>query len=114
MKMRLILIAVALFIATTSAHAFVGQSKAYKIESDFGIIGACKMVVFPTAFQFETKQTNFYVPFTAIGYTKLEGKNITVSVRGKVITIKASNAAYAKSLYHDLTRAISGEYLDKD
>lgn len=114
MKKILFLIAAIAFSAASAAHAFVGHSKAYKIESDFGIVGSCEMVVFPTAFQLETKEANFYVPFTAIDYTRLEGKTISVSVRGKLITIESANPIYAKSLYHDLTHAIAGDYLDKD
>jgi hypothetical protein len=114
MKKRLMFIVTMILMASSPAHAFVGQSKTYKVESDFGISGASEFVVFPTAFQYETKDANFYVPFTAINYTLLENKTITISVRGKIITIKAANSAYAKSLYHDLTRAIAGEYLDKD
>lgn len=114
MKTRLILIAIAMLIASTSAHAFIGQSKTYKVESDFGIIGAAEMVVFPTAFQLETGEVNFYVPFSAIDFTRLENKTITVSVRGKVMTIWTDKPFNAKSLYQDLTRAISGDFLDKD
>jgi len=114
MKMRLILIAAAMVVASTSAHAFIGQSKTYKVESDFGIVGPSEMVIFPTAFQLETDEVNFYVPFTAVDFTRLENKTITVSVRGKTITIWTANPAYAKKLYQDLTKAIAGEYLDKN
>jgi len=71
-------------------------------------------VVFPTAFQLETKTSNFYVPFSAVDFTRFDGKTITVSVRSKLITIESANAIYAKSLYHDLTHAIAGGYLEKD
>lgn len=114
MKIRFVTIAAVMCLASSPAYAFIGQSKAYKIESDFGITGSSEMVVFPTAFQFETKETNFYVPFTAIDYTRLENKTIIVSIRGQVITIKATNRSYAKILYQDLTKAIAGEYLDRD
>lgn len=114
MKKTLTLITAILFLASAPAHAFIGHSKAYKVESNFGIVGSCEMVVFPTAFQFETKEAGFYVPFSAIDFTRMEGKTITISVRGKLITIELSNPMYAKSLYHDLTHAIAGDYLDKD
>ena len=114
MKKILPLIAVAIFFSSTSAYAFIGQSKSYKIESDFGITGPSKLVVLPTAFRYETKDAYFYVPFTSIDYTLLENAKIKVSVRGKVITIKAASKISAKSLNNDLTRAISGEYIDRD
>ena len=114
MKKILSFMAIVMLFASSSAHAFIGQSKPYKVESDFGITGPAEMVVFPSAFQLETKDVNFYVPFTAVDYTRLENKTITVSVSGKIITIKVSSTAYATTLYKDLTKAISGEYLDKD
>jgi len=114
MKIMLILFATLMFFGTSSAYAFVGQSKTYKIESDFGIVGPSEMVVFPTAFQFETKEINFYVPFTAVDFTRLEDNTITVSVRGRLIIIRTTNQFHAKGLYHDLTHAIAGDYLDKD
>jgi hypothetical protein len=114
MKKLLTFIAVVMFFASSPAHAFIGQSKPYKVESDFGITGPSEMVVFPSAFQLETKEVTFYVPFTAIDYTRLENKTITVSMNGKIITIKVSSTAYATTLYKDLTKAISGEFLDKD
>lgn len=114
MKKLLTLMAVVMLFTSTSAYAFMGQSKTYKIESDFGIIGPSKLVVLPTAFWYETKDAYFYVPFSSIDYTLLEHETIKVSVRGKLITLKVTSKATAKSLNKDLTRAISGEYIDKD
>lgn len=98
---------VAMLFTSTSAYAFMGKSKTYEVESDFGITGPSKLVIFPQSFRFKTKDANFYVPFTSIDYTLLENTTVKVSIRGKVITLKTGSKAYARSLNDDLTGAIS-------
>ncbi len=110
MKKILAFMAVAILFTSTSADAFIGQSRTYKIESDFGITGPAKLVVLPKAFHYQTKTAYFYVPFSSIDYTLLEGTTLTVSVRGRLITLKTRSKATAQALNKDLTRAISGEY----
>ena len=102
--------AIAMLFTSTSAYAFMGKSKSYNVESDFGITGPSKLVVLPKAFRYKTDDAFFYVPFSSIDYTLLENRKIIVSVRGEVITIKAASKRYAASLNDDLTRAISGEF----
>lgn len=111
MKKILILLAVTVLFTSTSAYAFIGHSKSYKVESDFGVVGPATLVVFPESFTCETENTRFYVPFTSIDYTILENRVVQISVRGKVITVEVNSKTNAKSLYDDLTRAISGDFL---
>jgi len=109
--MRFMLLVVAILFASSSAYAFVGQSRDYAVESDFGITGPCTMVVLPKAFRLEADGASFYVPFTSIDYTLLENTTITISIRGKVITLKVRSKALAMKLNEDLTRAIMGDFL---
>jgi len=109
--MKFVLLVVAILFASSSAHAFIGQSRDYAVESDFGITGSCTMVVLSKAFGLEAEGAYFYVPFTGIDYTLLENTTIIVSIRGKVITLKVRSKALAKKLNEDLTRAITGDFL---
>jgi len=110
MKTAFSLIAVAMLFTSTSAYAYIGHSKSYKVESDFGITGPSKLVVFPRALRLETKDAHFLVPLASVDYTLLENTTLKVSVRGKVITIKIKSRASAESLNKDLTGSILGEY----
>jgi len=78
MKKRFALLFFAILFTSSSAYAFIGQSRDYDVESDFGITGSCTMVVLPKAFRLETKDAYFYVPFGSIDYTLLENMTITV------------------------------------
>ena len=111
MKMKFAWLVVAILFASSSAYAFIGQSRDYAVESDFGITGSCTMVVFPKSFRLEAEGATFYVPFTSIDYTLLENTTITVSMRGKIITLKVRSKALAMKLNEDLTRAITGDFL---
>ncbi|MES0370961.1 MAG: hypothetical protein ABUK11_01665 [Mariprofundaceae bacterium] len=112
MKKTSLLIVIAILFMSSPANAFIGKSKSYKVESDYGILGPSKLVVFLTAFRLKSEDASFHVPFSSIDYVHVEGLAIKVSVRGKMMTIMAKSKAYAEKISDDLTRAMAGEFSD--
>jgi len=109
MKKVLMILAVVTFFISSSADAFIGHSKSYKVESDFGIKGSCILVVYPKSFRIETDDAHFYVPLTGIDYFSLENKTIRISVKGTVMTFVVNSKVNAEKLNHDLIEAMTAE-----